>query len=520
MRRLTAILVAVTLGAVACSGGASSGGRGAARGGVLRIGVVGLGSLDPARADLPATAEMAELLFTPLVRLDPRTRAPRPALARHWRANVTQTTFTFTLWRGARFHDGTPITAADVKATFDRVAARATLSTLAPLLEPVAGYPQAHDLGSTPGLSGVVARDVRTVVITLRQPFALLPTALSHPGLGIVPAAPTNSLADHPVGSGPFRFGSRDATGVHLVRAHTAPGVPAPHVARVELVKFARTADAQASFDAGKLDVLREGEATTRPTRAHRDATAPYLAVGFYALNLKSLKFVDAHFRQAIVRAVDARALVRKVYGGRAGVATGIVPSGVPGGPSRACRATCDHDAAAAKQLLAQAFPHGGVPGIAVDFDDTPTQQALAGEVVAELAAVGIVGVKRPHPAGSYDSFLANDVPELFRLGWVGDFPSADAFLSPVFVSGAPENVAHVSSPAADAAMKAAEAEKSRSKRAAKFAEAERAVLATFAVAPVVQFETRLALARRVLGLVIDPFGGFDPATVQLAGAG
>jgi len=172
--------------------------------------------------------------------------------------------------------------------------------------------------------------------------------------------------------------------------------------------------------------------------------------------------------------------------------------------------------ALAAKELLGQAFPPGGVPSVAVDYDDSPTQAGLAQEVVAQLTAVGIPAVARPHSGAEYPAFLVYGNPELFRLGWVGDFASTDAFLSPLFVSGAPENVARVASPAVDAELDAARKELAPRRRNRSYRSAASEVLATFAVAPVVQFSTRIVSAPAVRDVEIDPFGGFDPIRVWL----
>src|SRR5579884_1270494 len=138
-RRLTAALVVVLLtGALltACSGGSSrdTAATKPLHGGVLRVGVVGLANLDPTRGENPASALAASLLFQPLVGLDPVTSNPVPGLARAWHANPTATVFTFDLRADARFHDGTPVTAADVKATIDRVRAPGSGSPFAGIL--------------------------------------------------------------------------------------------------------------------------------------------------------------------------------------------------------------------------------------------------------------------------------------------------------------------------------------------------------------------------------------------------
>ena len=96
----------------------------------------------------------------------------------------------------------------------------------------------------------------------------------------------------------------------------------------------------------------------------------------------------------------------------------------------------------------------------------------------------------------------------------VGDFPSEDTFLSPWFTSGAPENVAHVAVPAVDADVTKARSTEHPIRRQRAYRRAADGVLDSFAVAPVVQFETRLAATGAVKGLQIDPFGGFDARSV------
>ncbi|MGZ8766079.1 MAG: ABC transporter substrate-binding protein [Acidimicrobiia bacterium] len=508
-RALAVVVVMLTVGLAACSGSGGSGDAGEPRrGGTLRVATVGLTTLDPAQADDPTEAAVAEMFFAPLVDLDPRSHEPRPGLAARWHVNDAQTVFTFSLRRGLVFSDGSPITASDAKATLDRVAAKATASPIAPLLERITGYAAAHDTDGVSQLSGVVEKGPRTLEVTLTEPFASLPSVFSYPGLGIVDPEHLATIADDPVGSGPFRYTGRSGTTLELERAGRGAG--SARLARIDLVGYASLEEARGAFDDAEIDVLRLGRDDTAPagkrTRLH---TAPYLAIGFYALDLSNPKFADARFRQAIVQAVDASELVDSAYPGGI-VASGLLPEGIPGGGIDQCRSRCDFDVKASKELLAEAFPGGVVPAVAVDYDDSPTQKALADALIAQLTAVGIPATPRPHPESDYANFLANGDPEVFRFGVVGDFPSEDPFLSPWFISTAPENVAHVASPDVDAAVQRARKSETPRRRQEAYADAAAGVLATFAVAPVVQFETRLVAPSTVRAVAIDPFGGFD----------
>ena len=63
----------------------------------LRFAVVEPTTLDPAQAADPEAVSLAELTSLPLVTLDAATSLPRPGLARSWRADAAQQTFTFRL---------------------------------------------------------------------------------------------------------------------------------------------------------------------------------------------------------------------------------------------------------------------------------------------------------------------------------------------------------------------------------------------------------------------------------------
>jgi ABC-type transport system substrate-binding protein len=510
-RAVVASLI-VAFVAAGCSGGGSTAGR-PERGGTLRVGVIGVTTLDPVRSDLPGPALVSSLLFESLLRIDSVTSLPRPdGLARNWESDPTQTHFTFFLHPGARFHDGTPVTASDVVATLQRVQAPATKSVFAGLLAPI---------------QSMAAPDPHTVAITLSRPLSVLPALLAQPGLGIMPRALLDAperLAGAPVGSGPFRFVRESGGTIELaaVRAHGAQNNTPPWVNRVRLVQYPNASAAYAAFRAGRLDVAPLGRAESEDVdRRHgRLAAGPYLAVSFYAFNLQDPKLADVRFRQAIIRALDASALVRAGYGSTAQVAGGLIPLGVPGGPTVSCRGRCSFDAPSARRLLAEAFPNGQVPAIAIDYDDDPIQREIAAEVIRQLAAVGIPAQARPHSVDTYGAFLASGQAQMFRLGWVADYPSAHTFLSPLFVRGAPDNVIGVSSQPFEDALHAAEREPDAPRRIADFIRAEVAVLDQFAVAPVVQFETRVAVGTPVHGLRLDPFGAFDGAGVWLSGNG
>ena len=489
-------------------------------GGRLRIGSGGLASLDPAAARDPTEVMVADQLFDTLVRFQPDTGAPAPGIAQSWDVSPDQKTFVFHLRDDVQFHDGSPVTATDVKATLDRIARQASVSDFRFQFQVVSGYGPWHLEGKNAGLSGVQVVDPHTVSVVLDQPFSQFPLVLGNPGFGIVPAAAAGveSFGQLPTGSGPFRFEARDGDVVRLVRFDGYRPAPA-HLERIVL-RLERSA-------AAAYDDLEEGLLDVAPVPAERVEAAadrfgegglrPFLGVLFYGMDLASPKFSDVRFRHAIVAAVDRRRIVDLVYGNTVLPGAGLLPEGVPEAGEQDCGEPCAFDRSTARRLLTEAFPQGGVPTVGIDYDSDPVQEKIAAAIKADLEEVGIPAVLRPRDFADYGSFLVDGSPELFRLGWIADYPSADAFLQPLFLSGEENNLTAVSNPDVDARLRAARAEPDPAKRADLYRQAEQLVLQQYVVIPIAQFETRWAAGEGVGGFTMSPLGTFDGTAVFLA---
>jgi ABC-type transport system substrate-binding protein len=188
----------------------------------------------------------------------------------------------------------------------------------------------------------------------------------------------------------------------------------------------------------------------------------------------------------------------------------------------------CEHDPERAEVLLEEAFPDGKIPTVSIDFDEGAPQDAIAERISEDLEDVGIPTELRPRPfevpAGAegedYQTFVASGEQQLFRLGWIGAFPSPEAYLSPLFTSNAPDNVIGFSNEGVDKLLNDARATLDRDARLELYRQAEGAVMARVLIIPLVQFQTHLVVSPRVQGLQVTVAGTFDPSSVWLADAG
>jgi peptide/nickel transport system substrate-binding protein len=163
------------------------------RGGVLRVGVTGgstKDTLDPHRPPTYPDQARVSNLYEPLFIRDP-SYTVQPVLAESLEPSQDARTWTLRLRQGVEFHDGKTLDVDDVAFTLRRILDPATRANGAAL--------------SMVDVAGLRRLDARTLVIPLKQPYALLKDLLAQYYLGIVPAG---FDVTRPVGTGPFRYGS------------------------------------------------------------------------------------------------------------------------------------------------------------------------------------------------------------------------------------------------------------------------------------------------------------------------
>jgi peptide/nickel transport system substrate-binding protein len=260
----------------------------------VRIGLAGVpATLDPA-AGLDGTVPLiARHAFDTLLTYREGSTDVEPGLATRWSVSRDGLTWSFTLRDNARFHDGTPVTAPEVVASFAR--------HLRPEGEAPPAAAWAVLLRGMPGVvKDVRARDARTVQIVLAQPYAPLLTVLAHPALAITRRVTADGVT-RLIGSGPYRI--VDASPGRLA-LEIAPGHWAgpPRAERLVFLEVATDDNAEAELDARALDVWFP---PGLPRRTEGALAAPGLRVGYLAFQTEKEPFSRKRLRQAVAAALD-----------------------------------------------------------------------------------------------------------------------------------------------------------------------------------------------------------------------
>ena len=362
---------------------------GAQPAGELRVGVRMVPAIPDAATALDGpTPLIARQVFETLVQYKDSGSDIEPALAVRWWPSKDGLTWTFTLRDGVRFHDGSPLTAKDVVASFER-----QMSPDQPLYpNPPAVWPRLLR-----GLPGVVkeirAPDPKTVQIQLLLPYAPLLTVLAHPAFSVFKEGLEEGGVSRWLGSGPFRI-TELASGRIVLEANSGYWSGPPPLNRIV---FIETTDEQAAadLDGRRLDVWLPPVA---PHRLEGALSIPGWHVGLLALETEKDPFAKKKIRQAVAAGLDP-ALIAAAVEGVAVPLQSFLPPGVWG--RREGSPIMAGDPNGARRLLAEAgVPKGITTTLLVsDAPDVIDQARLAEAIRLALSSAGIsVEVRTENP--------------------------------------------------------------------------------------------------------------------------
>ena len=381
------IIVAGTLAAAACSPAGSRGsGGGGATGGeekprpflIARTADIDL--LDPARATSFQTIQTLDLVYDTLIDTDDDGEL-RPGLATKWTVGDAGRTITLTLREDVTFHNGETFTAADAKATLERV------------LDEKTAFVVASYLGN---VDAVEAPDDSTLVLRLARPDAALLNVLTYVGTSVLDQKDiaAGTVQRKVNGTGGFRWTSWDQGQKVTLAANADYWGGAPKLDRVELRVIPDESSILSGMVAGSLDLgIVSDPSVAKQVDSPKVELLSQDTLAYHALQLNGrrgpLRKLEA--RQALACAVDRDEVIDTAFFGN-GTATGPITSpayeydateGLP------CSEAPDLDTA--KDLLAKAgYPDGFTLDTIVMVGNYATATNVAQSLQAQLAKIGV----------------------------------------------------------------------------------------------------------------------------------
>ena len=310
---------------------------------------------------------------------------PEPRLATAVKISDDGLSYTFTLRRDVKFHNGAQMTAKDVKFSIERIVKPETKSGRRPLLAPM--------------FESATIVDDYTVTMRLKTADGAFLNKITG-FLPIVPKEYTESLpspeafSQAPIGAGPFKFVSRRiGQSVELERFDDYWGNKAA-IKRIQFRVIPEPSSRVNALLAGEIDIS-DGISASDVARVKQNAglkidsvkVGSPLMVRLYS-NIKGTPLADPRVRQALNYAVDKNAIIKSVLHGIGEPMPSFLSSVYPIGIDPALK-PYPYDAQRARKLLADA-------GYAKGFDTEIYSSSVMPKEVTEavVAFWGQVGVR------------------------------------------------------------------------------------------------------------------------------
>ena len=404
-------------------------------GGRLRAAFAGGGAkevLDPHLANLFVEAARSKALFDKLADLGDDV-SPQPRLAARWEPNAAVTRWRITL-REATFHDGRPVRAQDVLASYARI------------LDPNRAFRARSSLALI-DLPNSRAVDDRTVEFALKRPFFAFPNVLAAFGAYIVPEGTEDFT--RPVGSGPFRFVSFEPGTSALLERNPDYWEGAPLLEELEFVIANEESARTNALLGGQIEYAHDLTPTTARSHAAGDRMtihrSPNSAAQGFAMKLDRPPFDNRDLREAMFLLADRPQLVESVLAGSGQVGNDLFGKGYQHYADTIPQRERDLDKAT--YLIRKA----GAEGLVVELD---TSTAAAGMVEAATVFADQAkgsGVTVQVVQGNRESYWADTLKNGSLSSWRSGAMPIETHIAQRLLSGAGTNVTQWNRPEFDA---------------------------------------------------------------------
>jgi ABC-type transport system substrate-binding protein len=488
----------------------------------MTLGAQDPASLDPALVGDVTSAFVVRQLFSGLVRLDNDLEV-QPDLAESWEISDDRRIYTFMLRPNARFADGSPVTAEDVRYSLER-ATNPDLGRFLPAqtyLTDIVGVSEKL-AGRADEISGIEVIDERTIEITIDQPKSYFLSKLAHPTSFVVDREAVErggaAWTEQPNGSGPFLIETWQHNQSLVIQRNLNFYRDMAKLDRVTFLIGALANNPMVLYEQGEIDItsvpayaLDRVQDESNPL-APELVSVPQLSLTFVGLNVTMPPFDDPQVRQAFNLMLDRERIAEVTLSGSVAPARGILPPGMPGyneslPPLRA-------NLLEAADLLEESSYGSGaaLPTIAA-YGSGWTN--MLDDIASEEFGIDIE-VRDYENFGDFLNALDENEFPMFSFGWVADYPDPENFLDVLFRTGSGENHTGYSNPEVDSLLDLAAVETDEEARWALYREAEQLILEDVPVILIYHDVEHTLIKPYVRGLEVTPLGILDLSTVEL----
>jgi oligopeptide transport system substrate-binding protein len=452
--------------------------------------------LVPGNTNETGGGAIINVLFTGLTQYDPETLESKNAVAESIETQDAKT-FTIKLKKDWTFHDGTPVKAKNFVDAWNWTAYSPNGAQSASFFAQVQGYDDVHteDPDGTDGpqkapaptakeMSGLKIVDDFTFTATMTEAFSVFPTTVGYSAFMPLPDSffkDAKAFEANPIGNGPFKYVSREPNqNVKLTRYDNYKGDDKPHFKDLTFRFFEGLEAAYAAVSSNELDFMN----TVPPSAiaggkyktdfSDRNGTKVYMGNQTLAFPLYDSKYKNADLRKAISMAINREEITQKIFEGTRFPADGWVASSVPGYAKNQCGEMCTFNPTKAKEFLTKSGYTGGIE--ITSNADGGHKEWITATCNSIKNAIGLECTFAPVPTFAEVRQKANarELTQIYRAGWLGDYPSIQNWLAPLLATGGSSNDGEYSNKAFDDKLAEADRAKTTEEANKLYQEAER----------------------------------------------
>lgn len=462
-------------------------------------------SLDPHQGKETPAVEVTCQIFDTLVIVDPETNEIKPQIAESWE-QVDELTYVFKIRQGIKFHDGSDLTAEDVKFSLDRAINSAAVSYIVNFIDTV------------------TVDDEYTVTVKTKAPYAPTLRNLAIPFAAIVPKAVVEAdeaaFILNPVGSGPYKFVEWRQGDSITLKAFDDYYAGKPATENLIMKVIPETSQRSIALETGEIDLAYDLAVNDLPKiKESSELTVyevPSLNCWYISMNMNKEPFNNPLVREALSYAIDRQTIIDTINAGSGEPADAIIAPGVFGYYSTGVR---EYDPEKAKELLAEAgYPDGFKTSLWVNDNQSRIEMCQA--IQNMFQQIGVECSIEVLEFGSYISRTTNGEHDMAYFGWTTSSADADYTyysLEHSTQQGAAGNRSFIADPEVDALIEEARTNSDEETRKELYKELAIKLDEINNNIPVFYNSINVGASQKVEGFVMDANGYHNLDTVKVA---
>jgi len=475
-----------------CAKGGASGGSAVAKDSLV-IGInADATSMDPLRISDTVTMSLLSNVYETLVRMNPDSKII-PAAAESWKISDDGLEYVFYLRSGMTFHNGSPITAEDVKYSIEQAVKSSYSGSYLAFIDHV----EVVDKSS-----------VKVVLQYAYAPFLSLCATYTNIVSEAFYTDGGTKQSKEPIGSGPYKFVSWANGDKIVLEAYEGYFDKQPAIKNLTYKILTNTTTATIALEKGEIDMyINVAPADIGTLESNKNIVVdqkPSSAFYFLGLNTESKVFSDIRVRQAVAKAIDREALIYGVMDGAAKATTTFIAKGRPGYAEGFD--PLPYDVEGAKALLAEA---GHADGLNITMSVPESRSEHAQMIQADLKKIGINVKIALLESGAFWDDMENGDYEMMMMGWSYVVMDPDVgyyslYKSDEIIAG---NYVRLSNARLDELMELGRVSSDANKRNAIYGEAEKIAMTEAAYVPLYWRNTIVAYDKGLQNVKIPPCG-------------